>query len=106
MAVKRNKNKGNFLMINNDAIRNKKLSLKAKGLLALMLSFSEDWQFRLEKHLIQLSKDGEKATRSALKELINNGYVKKIITRNEDGQFEYFDYLVFENPQKEPQKEL
>lgn len=97
MTVNRDKNDGNFVMINNKTIRNKKLSLKAKGLLSVMLTYSENWEFRFKRHLMTMSKDGEKAHRTALKELIKAGHVKKTIVRNEQGQFQTFDYSVFEN---------
>ena len=66
----------NFTVMSNHHFKNKKLSLKAKGLLSLMLSLPDDWNYNM-KGLATLSKDGIDSVRTAMKELENQGYVKK-----------------------------
>jgi hypothetical protein len=91
---------GFYFKMKNDTIRDNNLTLKSKGLLALMLSFSESWTFSI-KHLITLSKCGEKAVRSALSELIKAGYAKKVVIRKENGRFEKYDYIVCQTLQQQ-----
>ena len=81
--VERNKN---FTVMSNHHFKNKNLSLKAKGLLSLMLSLAEDWNYNMQG-LASLSRDGIDSVRSALKELEHYGYVKQNKVRNEYGLF-------------------
>ncbi|WP_200939696.1 hypothetical protein [Deinococcus sp. Leaf326] len=83
----------NFTMLQNSMLRNPKLSLKAKGLLGLMLSFPDDWVYHME-HIETLSDDGRDAHRSALKELLDFGYVVRQQTRNEKGHLSHTKYEV------------
>ena len=79
--VERNKN---FTVMSNHHFKNKNLSLKAKGLLSLMLSLPEDWNNNM-RGLVSLSRDGIDSVRSAIKELEHYGYVERNIIRNESG---------------------
>ena len=79
--VERNKN---FTVMSNHHFKNKDLSLKAKGLLSLMLSLPEDWNYNIQG-LASLSRDGIDSVRSAIKELEHYGYVERNIIRNESG---------------------
>lgn len=79
--VGRNKN---FTVMSNHHFKNKDLSLKAKGLLSLMLSLPEDWNNNM-RGLVSLSRDGIDSVRSAIKELEHYGYVERNIIRNESG---------------------
>lgn len=79
--VERNKN---FTVMSNHHFKNKDLSLKAKGLLSLMLSLPEDWNNNM-RGLVSLSRDGIDSVRSAIKELEHYGYVERNIIRNESG---------------------
>ena len=72
----------NFTVMSNHHFKNKNLSLKAKGLLSLMLSLPDDWNYNM-KGLATLSKDGIDSVRTAMKELENQGYVEKDRSRNE-----------------------
>lgn len=99
--VEKNKN---FTIVSNHHLRDKNLSLKAKGLLTLMLSFSDDWDYTL-KGLVAISKDGIDATRATLDELEKSGYLKRSRTRNELGQLQVTEYTVYEIP-SEHQTEL
>jgi hypothetical protein len=81
--VERNKN---FTVMSNHHFKNKDLSLKAKGLLSLMLSLPEDWNYNI-RGLASLSRDGIDSVRSAIKELEHYMYVERNIIRNESGYF-------------------
>ena len=70
--VERNKN---FTVMSNHHFKNKDLSLKAKGLLSLMLSLPEDWNYNI-RGLASLSRDGIDSVRSAIKELEHYMYVE------------------------------
>ena len=76
--VERNKN---FTVMSNHHFKNKDLSLKAKGLLSLMLSLPEDWNYNMQG-LASLSRDGIDSVRSAIKELEYYGYVERNMIRN------------------------
>ena len=78
--------------MSNHHFKNKDLSLKAKGLLSLMLSLPEDWNYNMQG-LASLSRDGIDSVRSAIKELEYYGYVGRNMIRNEYGLFT--DSLVF-----------
>ena len=64
----------NFTVMSNHHFKNKNLTLKAKGLLSLMLSLPEDWNYNMQG-LATLSRDGIDSVRSAIKELEHHGYV-------------------------------
>lgn len=68
-----NKNK-NYTVMSNVHLRDKALPLKAKGLLSLMLSLPEDWDYSM-RGLAKLSADGLDSTRAAVKALERSGYV-------------------------------
>lgn len=90
----------NFTVMSNHHFKNKKLSLKAKGLLSLMLSLPDDWNYNM-KGLATLSKDGIDSVRTAMKELENQGYVEKDRNRNEAGCYQGTVYTVREVPRGE-----
>ncbi len=79
----------------------KTLSWKAKGILSNMLSLPDDWDYSLAG-LVALSSDGMSATRSAIKELEEHGYLIRRPIRK-DGRISDWEYLIFENPQMEKQ---
>ena len=66
----------NFTVMSNHHFKNKNLTLKAKGLLSLMLSLPEDWNYNMQG-LATLSRDGIDSVRSAIKELEHHGYVER-----------------------------
>ena len=75
------------------------MSLKAKGLLSLMLSLPDDWQFNLAG-LVTLSKDGKDSVMSALSELEKFGYLQRVKLTNSKGQFAGVEYNIYEEPQE------
>ena len=89
----------NFTVISNDIFKDTQLSLKAKGLLATMLSLPADWNFST-LGLVKLSNDGETAVRSALKELEQNGYLKRELV-HENGAITDWKYTIYEERQNE-----
>ena len=96
MSVFRVTKNQNYTVMSNYHLRDKNLSLKAKGLLSFMLSLPENWDYSL-KGLVQVCKENETAIRNALKELEENNYLERKQIRNEKGLFEY-DYYIYEKP--------
>ena len=96
MAVFRvNKNR-NYTVMSNYHLKDKNLSLKAKGLLSFMLSLPDDWDYSING-LVALCKEEIKAIRSTIKELETNGYLVRERIQKEKGMFDY-NYSVFEEP--------
>ena len=92
-----NKNK-NYTVMSNVHLRDKALPLKAKGLLSLMLSLPEDWDYSM-RGLAKLSADGLDSTRAAVKALERSGYVVRRQLYDARGRFSNNEYTVFEIPQ-------
>lgn len=88
----------NYTVMSNYHLRDKKLSLKAKGLLSFMLSLPDDWDYSLNG-LVSVSKESKKAIRSILNELKENGYLVMEQTRGKKGQYKY-NYIIYEVPQE------
>lgn len=86
-----------FTIMSNHHFKNRNLSLKAKGLLSLMLSLPEDWDYTI-KGLTTLNKDGRDSVISALKELESAGYLVRRRLRNEKGQVGDTEYIISETP--------
>lgn len=82
----------------NHHLRNKGLSLKAKGLLSLMLSLPEDWDYTV-KGLAYICKDGIDSINGTIKELEEQGYVLRKRLRNDKGQLTTTEYTILEQPQ-------
>lgn len=101
MVFKVEKNK-NYTVMSNYHLRDKSLSLKAKGLLSFMLSLPDNWDYSLAG-LCAICKEGKDAIRSTLKELKDSNYLVIEKHKNNKGLFEY-TYLIYEEPQVE--KEL
>lgn len=98
MSVMRVHKTGNFTVMSNYHFKEKKMSLKAKGLLSLMLSLPEDWNYSVSG-LVSLSKDGKDSVMSALGELEKFGYLTRERVVNDRGQFAGVEYNIFEQPQ-------
>lgn len=93
--VKKIKIKG-FTIIDNDIINDPRMHLKALGLFAYMWSKPDDWQFYISEIAAHF-KDGESAVSSAMKELMELGYLKRTQNRK-DGKFSTYDYVLQEIP--------
>ena len=87
----------NYTVMANYHLKDKRLSLKAKGLLSVMLSLPDDWNYNM-KGLARLSRDGLDSVRSTVKELERYGYVSRHRIRTETGQLADTEYLVRECP--------
>lgn len=96
-VVRVNKTK-NYTVLSNYHFKEKKMSLKAKGLLSLMLSLPDSWNYTIAG-LCSLSKDGKDSVMSGLAELEKFGYLIRTQTTNEKGQFSGIEYNIFEQPQ-------
>lgn len=83
----------------NHHLRNKTLSLKAKGLLSLMLSLPEDWDYTT-RGLSCICKDGVDSIRVGIQELEANGYLVRERHRNENGQYGAIEYTILEKPRQ------
>ena len=101
MATFRVKKTENYTVMSNHHLRNKELSLKAKGLLSQMLSLPEDWDYTLEG-LSKINKEKVDAIRTAVIELEKQGYVKRHQTRDENGRMSSNEYIIYETPQEKP----
>ena len=86
-----------FTIMSNHHLKNKEMSLKAKGLLTLMLSLPEDWDYTQEG-LSKINDDGVCAISSAINELIKFGYLECNELRNEKGHFKGVEYIIHEQP--------
>ena len=105
MAVFRvERNKG-YTVMSNHHLRNKELSLKAKGLLSQMLSLPEDWDYTLAG-LSFINREKIDAIREAIKELERAGYIVRSRERDEKGRLRGTDYVIFEQPQTLPVSDL
>jgi hypothetical protein len=101
MSVMRVHKNANFTVMSNYHFKEKKMSLKAKGLLSLMLSLPEDWDYSVAG-LTTLSKDGKDGVMTALAELEKFGYLTRTRLVNDRGQFDGIEYNIFEHPQEKP----
>lgn len=97
MAVIRVEKNKNYTVMSNVHLRDKALSLKAKGLLSLILSLPDDWQYNV-KGLAAISKEGRSGITSALQELEAAGYLERRQLRGEHGKLAQVEYVVFEAP--------
>lgn len=95
-AVIRVEKNREFVVMNNKFLRNKEMSLKAKGLLALCLSLPETWDYSLNG-LVAICKENITSVRSGLKELEKHGHLKINKLKNDKGHF-YYEYVIFELP--------
>lgn len=98
MSIMRVHKTSNFTVMSNYHFKEKKMSLKAKGLLSLMLSLPDDWDYSVSG-LATLSKDGKDSVMSALGELEKFGYLNRQRLVNDKGQFAGIEYNIYEQPQ-------
>ena len=103
MAVFRINKTRDYTVMSNHHLRNTSLSLKAKGLLSLMLSLPDNWDYTT-KGLASICKDGIDSICSAVKELEQHGYIVRERVRNEKGQLTTIEYTILEQPEQEKPK--
>ena len=98
LTVYRVQRNGNYTVMANYHLRDRALSLKAKGLFSLLLSLPDDWDFSLPG-LVAICKEGMDAIRDAVKELEALGYIIRSRVRNAKGRLESAAYELYEQPQ-------
>ena len=97
MAVFRLERTQDYTVMSNHHLRDKSLSLKAKGLLSQMLSLPEDWDYTLSG-LAYINRESKDAIRSAINELERAGYVQRHQTTDAGGKFSVNEYIIYERP--------
>lgn len=100
------KKRNNFVMLDKGFLEDNRLSYKAKGILAYLLSKPDNWKVII-KDLINHSSDGKKAIYSGLRELKQHGYYRKMPIRNEKGQrIIYWESVIFECPEDQSEQSI
>lgn len=95
-----------YTIMSNYHLKEKNMSLKAKGLLSVMLSLPENWDYSIAG-LVSISQENESAIKSALSELKKNGYlevIKLMPNESETGRIDYI-YNIYEKPKQEGKKQ-
>lgn len=105
MAVFRVERNRGYTVMSNHHLRNKDLTLKAKGLLSQMLSLPEDWDYTLAG-LSRINREKIDAIREAVRELEKAGYIVRSRERDERGRLRGAEYVIFEQPQTQPALDL
>ena len=98
MAVFRIERTRDYTVMSNHHLRNVNLSLKAKGLLSMMLSLPEDWNYTT-RGLAKICKEGVDAIGAALRELEAAGYIVRHKLRDSQGRISDTEYVIYEQPQ-------
>lgn len=102
MPVFRVERTRDYTVMSNYHLRDKRLTLKAKGLLSQMLSLPEDWDYTLSG-LSHINRESKDAIRSAVNELEKAGYIHRRQTTDASGKFSTNEYVIHEHPdQPEP----
>ena len=103
MNIKRIQKSKNYSIISNDILRRKDLSLKAKGLMSLILSLPDSWDLTVNG-LVAIVKESKNTIYSVLKELNGFGYVERNRVTNLSGKVVKWELLIYEQPHtKKPQ---
>lgn len=100
MATFRVSKDKNYTTINNTGLRDERLTWKAKGILAYILSLPDDWVFYMEE-VAKHSKDKIDSLKSGMKELKEHGYVKRFPVKDEKGKITRWETIIYEVPQVE-----
>ena len=98
MAVFRIERTRDYTVMSNHHLRNHELSLKAKGLLSMMLSLPDDWNYTT-RGLAKICKEGVDAIGNALRELETAGYIVRNQLRDRQGRISDTEYVIYEQPQ-------
>ena len=97
MPVFRIERTHDYTVMSNHHLKNPQLSLKAKGLLSMMLSFPDEWNYS-ERGLAAICKEGVDAIHSAIKELEKAGYIERHQLRGKGGRIIDTEYVIYEKP--------
>ena len=101
MAVYRVERTRDYTVMSNIHLKDTGLSLKAKGLLSMFLSFPEDWNYST-RGLAKICKEGVDAIGSTIKELEKAGYIVRRQVRGSNGRITDTEYIIYEQPQEPP----
>lgn len=97
MAVYRVEKTHDYTVMANHHLRDERLSLKAKGLLSMLLSLPDDWEISI-RGLASIVTDGVGAVQTGINELIEAGYIVRRRQHAESGAFAGFEYIIHEIP--------
>lgn len=106
MSVFRVEKNKNYTVMAKYHLKEKEMSLKAKGLLSLMLSLPDNWDYTIEG-LVTICKENKSAIKTTLSELKDFGYleiIKKMPNNTDTGRIEY-EYVIYEKPKQEHKKQ-
>ena len=101
MAVFRVQRTSDYTVMSNYHLRDRNLTLKSKGLLSMMLSLRDDWNYTT-RGLAAISREGVDAIGTALKELELAGYITRRQLRDANGRISDTEYTIYERPQDVP----
>ena len=104
MAVFRVEKNKNYTVMSNYHLKDKNLSLKSKGLLSLILSLPEEWNYTT-RGLASICKEGVDCIGASLRELENARYIERNRLRDERGRITDTEYVIYEFPQEKPEKD-
>lgn len=105
MAIFRVAKTRDYTVMSNYHLRDKNLTLKAKGLLSLILSLPEDWNYTT-RGLAAICKEGVDSIGAVLRELESAGYLTRHRLRDRSGRISDTEYVVYESPHKETEVDL
>lgn len=100
MIIRAPRPKANYTVVNNETIRDRRLGWRARGLLVYLLSMPDNWR-TTTANLAAMSPDGIHAVRSAMTQLEEYGYIRRVRSQNEQGQWST-STLVYDQPVDNP----
>ena len=101
MAVFRIEKTHDYTVMSNHHLKDRTLTLKSKGLLSMMLSLPDEWNYTT-RGLAAICREGVDSIGAALKELEAHGYIRRTQLRDEKGKITDTEYVIYEMPQCEP----
>ena len=101
MAVFRIEKTRDYTVMSNHHLKDRTLTLKSKGLLSMMLSLPDEWNYTT-RGLAAICREGVDSIGAALKELKTHGYIRRTQLRDEKGKITDTEYVIYEMPQCEP----
>ena len=97
MAIFRVERTRDYTVMSNHHLKDTGLSLKSKGLLSIMLSLPESWNYTT-RGLAAICREGVDAIGSAIRELETAGYIVRRLLRGDDGRITDTEYVIYERP--------
>lgn len=101
MRHRSNRPNRKYASIPNAAMRDEHLSIEARGMLALLMTYSDTWTFR-RSHLMQVAGVGRDKFQRLMRELIEAGYVRRVPVREDGGKVRGSEWLITDEPDREP----